>query len=112
MSKLYYMFDGNDVNGVLLGNFNKEAAAKRFNESGIYKEYNEWVVNEVVEIVPEGEINLGLNLVTTIYLNNRPKRAFVNISKDGVNEIINMCDKMNDEYRKYTWCVEYVEFSN
>lgn len=68
-----------------------------------------WLKHRIIELSAEGIRHKGhVNIVTTIKMNGIPIRCILN----GFYSLIETIDKymnLNDDYRKYSYCTEYIK---
>lgn len=75
----------------------------------IEKGNDTWLKHRIIELPVEGIRHKGhINIVTTIKMNGIPIRCILN----GFYSLIETIDKymnLDDDYRKYTYCTEYIK---
>jgi hypothetical protein len=105
--KVYYITNGNEIKDFLLGD-NKNQQAEITADIHNKKNEESWLKYRVEELEVEGKLkDKGINILTTILLNNKPIRSILNKT----NEIVNILDEYetyNDDYKNYTYRINYI----
>lgn len=108
--KVFYLFDGNNIKNVLIGDCTIDQAKEGFANKG-YKidDDSDWLKTTIIELQAEGTtVTLGANVLTTICLNNKPYVAYLNMSDGDVEKLKEDYISQNDDYRQYKIVTTYM----
>lgn len=107
--KAFYITDDNGIIKDLIIGTKEDRQVALTTLDYIEKSNNSWIRHRIVELPIEGIRNKGyMNIVTTIKMNGIPIRCILN----GFYSLIETIDKymnLNDDYRHYTYCTEYIK---
>ena len=105
--RVYYITNGNQIKDFLLGDNKKQQAETT---ADVLNKRNEtsWIKYRVEELEVEGKLKeKGFNILTTILMNNKPIRSILNKTNEIV-DIIEEYNTYNDDYRNYTYKINYI----
>lgn len=94
MEKACYIFNGNEVIDVILGEDRIQQAEITLD---LYKNKYGWLSPEIITLDVVGETHKGYNNLHTVLLNGKPHIAYLNENRN------KMFEYEDSEYRKYTY---------
>lgn len=108
LKAFYITNDNGDIKDLIIGT--KEDRQVALTTLDFIESRNDsWLKHRVVEVKAEGIIHKGhMNIVTTIKMNGIPIRCILN----GFYSLIETIDEymsIEDDYRHYSYCTEYIK---